>query len=131
LASSKIAFASYASHWQIFTVNPHGTGMHRLTDLPTDQFHPAWSPDGTRIAFDAQSQGGPFELDVMNADGPGLERLTDGPGWNYLPDWSPDGARIAFVSTRDTPGRSLEIRGHHSHRASEGRSPKLSPGDRL
>jgi TolB protein len=90
LASSKIAFASYAGHWQIFTVNADGAGMHRLTDLPTDQFHPAWSPNGTRIAFDAQSQGGPFEIDVMNADGSGLERLTDGPGWNNLPDWSPE-----------------------------------------
>jgi len=79
-ASSKIAFASYAGHWQIFTVNPDGADMHRLTDLPTDQFHPAWSPNGTRIAFDAQSQGGPFEIDVMNARDPRSPRATCGLG---------------------------------------------------
>jgi TolB protein len=90
------------SGWQIFTINPDGTGPTRLTDLPTSQFHPAWSPDGTRIAFDARSAGGrSFHIYVMNADGSGLERLTDGPGWNYLPAWSPDGTRIAFVSNRD------------------------------
>jgi Tol biopolymer transport system component len=101
----RVAFASLEGNWQIFTLNPDGTDVTRLTDLPTNQFHPAWSPDGTRIGLDVQesiqeSKGG-MEIYVMNANGSSLDQLTEGPGWNYLPAWSPDGGRIAFVSNRD------------------------------
>lgn len=100
--NGKIAFATGADgHWQIATVNSDGTAMTPLTDLPTNQFHPAWSPDGSRIAFDAQSGGGEMQIRVMDADGSNPQVLTQGPGWNYLPAWSPDAARIAFVSNRD------------------------------
>jgi len=50
---------------------------------------PAWSPDGTRIAFG--SRGDP-ELWLMNADGTGQQRI----GIGFAPRWSPDGSRIAF-----------------------------------
>ncbi len=49
---------------------------------------PAWSPDGTRIAF--ASRGDP-ELWLMNADGSGQQRI----GIGFAPRWSPDGSRIA------------------------------------
>jgi hypothetical protein len=100
--NGRIAFASFEkSDWQIFTVNPDGTDITKLTDLSTNQFHPAWSPDGARIAFDAQHEGGLTEIDVIDADGWNIESLTEGPGWNYLPAWSPDGREIVFVSNRD------------------------------
>jgi Tol biopolymer transport system component len=102
LANGKLAFATQVgTHWQIVTINPDGTGESAITDLSTDQFHPAWSPDGSLIAFDVQSVGGDMEIAVMNADGSGVTSLTAGPGANYLPSWSPDGSRIAFVSGRD------------------------------
>ncbi|HEY6677867.1 MAG TPA: hypothetical protein VI411_03090, partial [Actinomycetota bacterium] len=101
-AHGKIAFATgVGGHWQIVTVNADGTAMTPLTDLSTDQFHPAWSPDGTKVAFDAQDGRGVSQIDVVDAHGSNLQTLTQGPGWNYLPAWSPDGARIAFVSNRD------------------------------
>jgi WD40 repeat protein len=101
-SSEQIAFAKEEyGHWQVFTVAADGTHKTRLTDLPTNQFHPVWSPDGTRIAFDAQSDDGEMQILVMDADGSNVQTLTDGPGWNYLPAWSPDGDRLAFVSTRD------------------------------
>jgi Ca2+-binding RTX toxin-like protein len=68
-----------------------------------DDGHPAWSPDGTTIAFDSsRSPDGPRfdhrELFVMNADGSGVVRLTASlSDASNDPAWSPDGARIAFV----------------------------------
>jgi Tol biopolymer transport system component len=101
-ANGKLAFATQVgTHWQIVTIDPDGTGGSAITDLPTDQFHPTWSPDGSMIAFDVQSVGGDMEIAVMNADGSGVTSLTEGPGSDYLPSWSPDGSRIAFVSGRD------------------------------
>lgn len=97
-----IAFATgVAGHWQIFTVATDGEQATPLTDLPTNQLHPAWSPDGTKIAFDAQSGDGAMQIRVMDADGSNLQTLTEGSAWNYLPAWSPDGDRLAFVSNRD------------------------------
>jgi TolB protein len=102
VANGAIAFAMLSgSGWQIFTINPDGAGLTKLTDLATDQIQPTWSPDGARIAFVAQGEGGRMQIEVMNADGSNLQTLTEGRGWNYLPDWSPDGTRIAFVSSRD------------------------------
>lgn len=105
-SNGRIAFASLTdTGWQILTVDPDGTNLTRLIDLSTSQFHPAWSPDGSRIAFDVQESieesHGRMEIDVMDADGTNVQTLTDGPDWNYLPAWSPDGTRIAFVSDRD------------------------------
>ena len=61
---------------------------------------PAWSPDGTRIAFESLLDGR-RSIWVMQTDGQGLRRLTDGTGTDSAPSWSPDGSRIAFMSDRD------------------------------
>lgn len=101
-SNGQIAFATgIGGRWQIFTITVDEAEPMPLTDLPTNQFHPSWAPDGTRIVFDAQGDEGEMQIHVMDADGTNLEELTEGPGWNYLPAWSPDGDRIAFVSGRD------------------------------
>ena len=55
---------------------------------------PAWSPDGTRIAF---VDG--HDVDVVDRDG-SRRRLTHGPGASLSPVWAPDGKTIAFERTR-------------------------------
>lgn len=58
---------------------------------------PAWSPDGTQIAFASNRDGSDFKLWVMNADGSQARPLTSaGPSADVFPSWSPDGKLIAF-----------------------------------
>jgi hypothetical protein len=70
----------------------------RLTDDPiTLDNHPAWSPDGSRIAFARGPEMGPGHIYVMEADGTDVRQLTQGSGSDRNPAWSLDGARIAFA----------------------------------
>ena len=71
-----------------------------LTHDAGDDWYPAWSPDGQRIAFMSDRDGND-ELYVMDADGSNPTRLTQDAGRDWYSAWSPDGQRLAFVSDRD------------------------------
>jgi Tol biopolymer transport system component len=58
---------------------------------------PAWSPDGTRIAF-SSSRDGNFEIYTMTPQGGEVKRLTNTGGGEADPAWSPDGTQIAYTS---------------------------------
>jgi uncharacterized repeat protein (TIGR01451 family) len=78
-------------------MDANGANPTRLTTNPGFDDQPAWSPDGTRIAFSRDGAN----VFVMNADGTGQTNLTGGVGTiNAQPNWSPDGTRIAFSSDR-------------------------------
>jgi TolB protein len=63
-------------------------------------FVPALSPDGTKIAFASNRDGG-MKLYIMNADGSDQKILMADSGNDGEPAWSPDGLWIAFTSDRD------------------------------
>ena len=79
-------------------MNADGSNPANLTNNPGDDRSPAWSPDGTRIAFDSL-RGGTAQIYVMGADGSAPIPLTTMTP-NFDPTWSPDGARIAFSTLR-------------------------------
>ncbi len=74
-----------------------GNDVKLLTDNPFSDAYPAWSPDGTRIAFVSDRDGKP-NIYVMDADGKNQKRLTNNDTMNYWPAWSPDSKKIAFLS---------------------------------
>jgi TolB protein len=96
--SGRIAFISNRDgNFEIYTMNEDGSGVVRLTDNSVGDFRPAWSPDGTQIAFsrgNADNSG--ISIWLMNADGSNQHQLNTAHGG--CPAWSPDGTRIAFWS---------------------------------
>ncbi|MYG81599.1 MAG: hypothetical protein F4187_07480 [Gemmatimonadetes bacterium] len=71
--------------------------------MPVWAFWPAWSPDGSRIAYTAFFTGN-GDIYVMNADGSGVTRLTSHSRSETFPAWSPDGKRLAFGPPADSYG---------------------------
>ncbi|MBI4420746.1 MAG: PD40 domain-containing protein, partial [Gemmatimonadetes bacterium] len=62
---------------------------------------PAWSPDGTKIAYTRSGTGGHPQIYVMNADGSNQTNLSNNAANDAKPTWSPGGTKVAFHSTRD------------------------------
>jgi len=77
---------------QLYRIRPSGAGLTILTKGQYPSIAPAFSPDGTRIAFARAGVG----LVTMDVNGKALRRLTTN-GRDSFPAWSPDGKQIAFV----------------------------------
>jgi Tol biopolymer transport system component len=79
------------------------SGAQSVMNVTPDAFadrNPAWSPGGTRIAFDT-SRDGNNDVFTMDVDGSNLTRLTTHPASDGDPNWAPSGSAIAFTSSRD------------------------------
>ena len=95
-----IAFQSSRDGSEIYVMNSDGSNPINLTNNPASDGSPAWSPDGTMIAFDSYRDGN-WEICVMNSDGSNPVNLTNNPASDGSSAWSPDGTKIAFSSDRD------------------------------
>jgi Tol biopolymer transport system component len=98
------AVGTFGLGFYAYTMQPDGSGVRRITKHYVE--YPAWSPDGSQIAFMAQEPGAvgtnpDYNIFVMDRDGSHMRRLTTTPGSDGWPAWSPDGSRIVFSSTRD------------------------------
>ena len=107
VANGKIAFITFAesdkyisgTQADIYVMNSDGSARAPLVEHPDFDIDPAWSPDGSRIAFVSGRDDAAQDLYVMDADGR-LARLVRDPTGASDPAWSPDGRRIAFESGR-------------------------------
>lgn len=79
----------------LWVMKPDGTNLHSISDR--DDIDPAWSPDGSMIAF-ASSRAGARQLFVMNTDGTNIRQVTNLDNMGGRISWSPDGARLAFYA---------------------------------
>jgi hypothetical protein len=83
----------------IATLTMDGGPPTWITDPLPRVGDPAWSPDGTQIAFAGIENGNPpSSVFVMNADGSNLRRVVGIDGIELsAPDWSPNGQKLVFV----------------------------------
>ena len=96
----QLLFASdRAGHGDIFSMDARGH-LTNLTNSPSGDWDPAWSPDGRMIAFTSH-QAGQADIRLLWPQTGHQTNLTNHPAWDYAPTWSPDGQQIAFVSERD------------------------------
>ena len=83
-------------------VDPAGTDRLLLEVSPAHARHPAWSPDGDRIAFHQYGGGMPTGLWVVRSDGTERRLLVEhGSG----PAWSPDGTRLVYEHLNEAENR--------------------------
>ena len=93
-----ISFASNRTgNFDIYLIDINGENLRSLTNHPTDERAPTWSPDGRFLAY-ASNQDGSYKIYVMNTKTREHQRLTDRHEEEWFPAWSPDGKSIAFVS---------------------------------
>ncbi len=97
-------------HTHLYVFDVATKELRQLTTGRWDESQPAWSPDGTRVAFSSTRTEDPdldpnSEIWVVDAglveptDAP--TRLTDNPGADTQPTWSPDGRTVAYVTATD------------------------------
>ena len=80
----------------------------RLTARRFHETHPAFSPDGERIAFVSIADGN-AEIYLMNSDGTGLFRLTRSKAEETAPQFTSDGSKLVFISNRSGKFAIYEI----------------------
>ena len=80
-------------------MNADGSNQRRLTDSPSDDSDPAWSPDGGTIVFACDN-----EICVMDADGGNRRALATLPGFPVGPTWSPTEARSPLARSAVVSG---------------------------
>lgn len=105
LRRNQIVFVSGGDLW---SVAREGGDARRLTTSAGIETNPAFSPDGTQVAFTGEYDGN-VDVFVMPAAGGIPKRLT----WHPAPDnvlgWTPDGKRILFASPRTSYSRFFEL----------------------
>jgi len=93
---------------QVYKMNIEGTDVQRLSAGTGEATNPAWSPDGSHIAF-AWTKGfepGNYNIFLMDVVSKETVQLTANEGRNENPSWAPDGAHIVYASKR---GRQSQI----------------------
>ncbi len=96
LSAERIAFA-YGN--DIWTCHLDGSGVQRITSGPGVKMRPAFSSDGSLLAFTAELDGN-FDAYVVPAAGGVPKRLTWHPGRDIVQGFTPDGKSVLFTSAR-------------------------------
>jgi dipeptidyl aminopeptidase/acylaminoacyl peptidase len=83
----------------LYSIDPTGRGLRRLTESTAVESAPAWSPDGRRVAYVA-TEGPAVDLYLLDTTRRVVAPLTADTFAETSPAWSADGTTIAFVANR-------------------------------
>ena len=103
-ANGRIAYVSDAAcrfdpsvkNEDIFSMAPDGSGKADLTHSANPDGSPAWSADGSQLAFTRPGKSDNDDVFVMRADGKGQRNMTKTSPDDANPDWMPDGAKVTY-----------------------------------
>ena len=140
--SNRVTAANPEGDYELFVMGADGSHPVQLTFNGLDDERPAWSPDGSRIAFsrDFDPILGQVDRDLftMNADGSDQRNLTNSPiVTDQEANWSANGRAIVFVSDRDDDMEVFTMRPNGSNvrqltfNDAEEFSPNWSPDSRM
>lgn len=96
-SNGRIAFISKrdGADFEIYTMNPDGSNVVRLTNNSANEERPGFSPNGSKIVYSSEISGN-GDIYVMNADGTGTIQLTNSSALENGPQWSSDGTTILY-----------------------------------
>src|SRR5215831_8246116 len=99
--SGTIAFTSDVSgNNEIYIMDADGSHVSNITQNPSRDGEPAWSPKGDKIAF-VSNREGDAQIYTMNPDGTNVKRVTHDVAADISPAWSPDGQQLIFMTFRN------------------------------
>jgi Tol biopolymer transport system component len=132
-----IAFAVYGKHAfpAIFLMDADGSHKHRISPARAQDFNPAFSPSGTRIAYDDDRRAN-GRIGIMHTNGSHRRLLTQGFA-AYAPSFAPGGRKIAFYGFRHRNADIYTIATNGKHlrrvttRGSLDEDPAYSPNGKL
>ena len=81
-------------------MSKNGRGILQLTDNPTMDTRPAWSPDNKQIAFTSNRDGN-YDIYVIDADGTNERQVTTNTEKDDFAIWHPNGRQLFVVSERN------------------------------
>ena len=95
--------------WDIWMMNPDGSGQRRVTSFDGAELWPSPSPQGGRIAFSSNHGDGLFRIFVFRLDKNEVRQITSGALEDWAPDWSPTGNDIVFTRETPAPGTAAGV----------------------
>lgn len=109
-SNGRLAFGiNIGGNTDVYSVQPNGQDLQRLTTDPGFDACAAYSADGTKIAYCSGQGGGPVQVWTMNQDGSNKQQVTHMSVTGIFPDFSPDGSKIVFCAGASTFARDIYV----------------------
>ena len=85
--------------FEVYSMNADGSSQTNLTNNVNLDLNSSWSPDGTKVIFQSDRNGGSQQVFIMDVDGSNQTLVSDGSANDSTPVISPDGPRLLFQRT--------------------------------